>query len=128
MKTTGSKIDRATKSRILSSALSVLAGVAPVGLGLRAGAWHLAKEKERWTFLGTNFFWIEEKGLIPIVGQDLLIVETDSGPMPFYDFLAKKLAEDLRIPPNKLPPKFDFNDILAAHPPFQKGRRRSMRS
>ncbi len=65
--------------------------------------------------------WIEEKGLIPIIGQDLLIVETDSGPMPFYDFLAKKLAEDLRIPPNKLPPKFDFNDILAAHPPFQKG-------
>jgi hypothetical protein len=65
--------------------------------------------------------WIEEKGLIPIVGQDLLIVETDSGPMPFYDLLAKKLAEDLRIPPNKLPPKFDFNDILAAHPPFQKG-------
>lgn len=65
--------------------------------------------------------WIEEKGLIPIIGQDLLIVETDSGPMPFYDFLAKKLAEDLRIPPNKLPPKFDFNDILGAHPPFQKG-------
>ena len=65
--------------------------------------------------------WIEEKGLIPIIGQDLLIVETDSGPMPFYDFLAKKLAEDLRIPPNKLPAKFDFNDILAAHPPFQKG-------
>ena len=65
--------------------------------------------------------WIEEKGLIPIIGQDLLIVETDSGPMPFYDFLARKLAEDLRIPPNKLPAKFDFNDILAAHPPFQKG-------
>ena len=65
--------------------------------------------------------WIEEKGLVPILGRDLLIVETESGPMPLYDFLARRLAEDLRIPPNKLPAKFDFNDILAAHPPFQKG-------
>jgi hypothetical protein len=65
--------------------------------------------------------WIEEKGLIPIIGRDLLIVDTDSGPMPFYDFLAKKLAEDLKIAPNKLPERFDFNHILAMHPPFQKG-------
>jgi len=64
---------------------------------------------------------IEEMGLIPIIGQDLLIVDTGSGQTPFYDLLAKKLAEDLKIPPNKLPASFDFNDILAAHPPFQKG-------
>ena len=65
--------------------------------------------------------WIEEKGLIPIIGHDLLIVETENGPAPFYDFLAKRLAEDLKIPLDKLPPTFDFNDILTAHPPFQKG-------
>ena len=38
MKTTGSKIDRATKSRILSGVLSVLAGVAPVGLSTTGNA------------------------------------------------------------------------------------------
>jgi hypothetical protein len=66
--------------------------------------------------------WIEEKRLIPILGQDLLMVESKGGPIPFYELLARKLAEDLKIPPEKLPPKFGFGDILAAHIPFQKGR------
>jgi TIR domain/SIR2-like domain len=68
--------------------------------------------------------WIDEKGVIPIIGQDLLVVDTGNGPMPFYEVLAKKLAEDLKIPPNKLPARFDFNDILTAHPPFQQGKQK----
>src|SRR5215831_19182088 len=66
--------------------------------------------------------WIEEKRLIPIVGQDLLMVESEGGPIPFYELLARKLAENLKIPPEKLPAKYGFDDIFAAHLPFQKGK------
>jgi hypothetical protein len=52
----------------------------------------------------------------------LLIVESEGGPIPFYELLARKLAEDLKIPPEKLPAKFGFDDILAAHIPFQTGK------
>ena len=34
----------------------------------------------------------------------------------------EETREDLKIPPEKLPAKFGFDDILAAHIPFQKGR------
>ena len=39
--------------------------------------------------------FIEEKRVIPIIGPELLKVETDSGPRLLYDWLAEKLAAKL---------------------------------
>ena len=39
--------------------------------------------------------FIEEKRVIPIIGSELLKVETDSGPRLLYDWLAEKLAAKL---------------------------------
>jgi hypothetical protein len=39
--------------------------------------------------------FIEERRVIPIVGPELLTVDTDSGPQLLYDWLADKLAVKL---------------------------------
>jgi hypothetical protein len=39
--------------------------------------------------------FIEERRVIPIVGPELLRVQTESGPRPFYDWMAEKLAVKL---------------------------------
>lgn len=39
--------------------------------------------------------YIEEKRVVPIIGPELLRVETDAGPRPLYDWLAEKLAARL---------------------------------
>ena len=41
--------------------------------------------------------YIEEKRVIPIVGPELLRVETDAGPRLLYDWLAEKLAVKLNV-------------------------------
>ncbi|HKW80264.1 MAG TPA: hypothetical protein VJQ49_04580, partial [Casimicrobiaceae bacterium] len=39
--------------------------------------------------------YIEERRVIPIVGPELLKVETESGPRLLYDWIAEKLAGKL---------------------------------
>jgi hypothetical protein len=46
---------------------------------------------------------IEEKRVIPIIGPELLIVATESGPQLLYTWLAPRLAARLGIPPEELP-------------------------
>ena len=41
--------------------------------------------------------FIEEKRVIPIIGPELLKVETDTGPRLLYDWLAEKLAAKLNV-------------------------------
>ena len=43
--------------------------------------------------------YIEERRVIPIIGPDLLRVETDRGPRPLYEWLAEKLAARLAVDP-----------------------------
>ena len=65
--------------------------------------------------------YIEEKRVIPIVGPELLRVETESGPRLLYDWLAEKFAMRLNVDPRTLPSPFTLNDVVCQ---FLAGRGR----
>jgi len=56
--------------------------------------------------------FIEEKRVIPIVGPELLQVETADGPRLLYDWLAEKLAARLNVDTSALPRPFTLNDVV----------------
>ena len=56
--------------------------------------------------------YIEEKRVIPIVGPELLRVETDAGPRLLYDWLAEKLAVKLNVDLRQLPQPCTLNDVV----------------
>ncbi len=56
--------------------------------------------------------FIEEKRVIPIVGPELLKVETESGPRLFYDWIAEKLAAKLGVDTSRLPAPCSLNDVV----------------
>ncbi|MBL8522016.1 MAG: toll/interleukin-1 receptor domain-containing protein [Betaproteobacteria bacterium] len=59
--------------------------------------------------------YIEERRVIPIVGPELLKVETDTGPRLLYDWLAEKLAARLNIDTSQLPQPLTLNDVVCWH-------------
>ncbi len=61
---------------------------------------------------------IEEEQVVPIVGRDLLMVDTDAGPRSFHRMLAERLATELSIPADRLPPEFETNDVVCAYKEF----------
>ena len=56
--------------------------------------------------------YIEERRVIPIVGPELLRVETDAGPRLLYDWLAEKLAAKLSVDLRQLPQPCTLNDVV----------------
>jgi hypothetical protein len=56
--------------------------------------------------------FIEEKRVIPIVGPELLRVDTDTGPRLLYDWLATKLAAKLSVDVALLPQPYTLNDVV----------------
>jgi hypothetical protein len=66
--------------------------------------------------------YIEERRVIPIIGPDLLRVETESGPRPLYQWLAEKLAVRLSVDVVGLPEPLTLNDVLCCYL-GQRGRR-----
>ena len=56
--------------------------------------------------------YIEERRVIPIVGPELLRVETDSGPRLLYDWMAEKLAAKLGVDTSRLPEAYTLNDVV----------------
>ena len=66
--------------------------------------------------------YIEERRVIPIVGPDLLRVETDRGPRLLYDWLAERLAARLSVDPAALPQPLTLNDVVCSYL-GQRGRR-----
>ncbi len=56
--------------------------------------------------------YIEERRVIPIVGPELLKVETDTGPRLLYDWLADKLAAKLNVDTAELPQPYNLNDVV----------------
>jgi hypothetical protein len=56
--------------------------------------------------------FIEEKRVIPIVGPELLKVETPAGPRLLYDLMAEKLAVKLNVDTSKLPDPYSLNDVV----------------
>src|SRR5438552_1617328 len=76
-------------------------------LPMRAAATTL--DDEAWDDL-LNF--IEERHVIPIVGPELLKVETESGPRLLYDWVAEKLAAKLGVDTKQLPQPYTLNDVV----------------
>jgi hypothetical protein len=66
--------------------------------------------------------YIEERRVIPIVGPDLLRVQTDRGLMPLYEWLAGKLASRLQVDASVLPQPLTLNDVVCSYL-GQRGRR-----
>lgn len=66
--------------------------------------------------------YIEERRVIPIIGPDLLRVQTDGGLRPLYVWLAEKLAARLSVDPTALPQPLNLNDVMCSYL-GQRGRR-----
>ena len=56
--------------------------------------------------------YIEERRVIPIIGPDLLRVQTDRGLRPLYEWLAEKLAARLSVDTVGLPQPLTLNDVM----------------
>ena len=56
--------------------------------------------------------FIDERHVIPIVGPELLKVETESGPRLLYDWVAEKLAGKLGVDTTQLPQPYTLNDVV----------------
>jgi hypothetical protein len=56
--------------------------------------------------------YIEERRVIPIIGPELLRVETDTGPRLLYEWLAEKLAARLNVDTAQLPRPYTLNDVV----------------
>jgi hypothetical protein len=73
-------------------------------------------DEDAWDDL-LNF--IEERRVIPIIGPELLQVDTDAGARPLYEWLAEKLAVKLAVDTSQLPRPSTLNDVvcwfLASH-------------
>lgn len=59
--------------------------------------------------------FIEEKRVIPIVGPELLKVETETGPRLLLDWLAEKLAARLNVATAGLGQPLTLNDVVCAY-------------
>lgn len=66
--------------------------------------------------------YIEERRVIPIIGPDLLRVQTDRGLRPLYEWLAEKLAARLSVDVVGLPQPLTLNDAMCCYL-GQRGRR-----
>jgi hypothetical protein len=66
--------------------------------------------------------YIEEHRVIPIIGPDLLRVQTDGGLRPLYVWLAEKLAARLSVNTTELPQPLTLNDVMCSYL-GQRGRR-----
>ncbi len=66
--------------------------------------------------------FIEERRVIPIVGPELLRVETETGPRMLYEWLAEKLAARLGVDLIGLSTPFSLNDVVCAYL-AKRGRR-----
>ena len=66
--------------------------------------------------------YIDEHRVIPIIGPDLLRVQTDTGLRPLYVWLAEKLAARLAVDTSALPQPLTLNDVMCSYL-GQRGRR-----
>lgn len=66
--------------------------------------------------------YIEEHRVIPIIGPELLRVQTDGGLRPLYAWLAEKLAARLSVDTSALPQPLTLNDVVCDYL-GQHGRR-----
>jgi len=61
---------------------------------------------------------VDDGKVVPIVGRDLLVVETAAGPRRLHNLIAERLAAELKVPTEALPPDFDTNHVICAYEKF----------
>lgn len=66
-------------------------------------------DEDAWEDL-LNF--IEERRVIPIIGPELLKIETDAGPCLLHDWIAGRLASRLNVDTARLPQPYNINDVV----------------
>jgi hypothetical protein len=80
-----------------------------VSAGAAALLAHSALDDDAWEDL---LSFIEERRVIPIIGPELLQVETEQGPRLLHDWLAEKLARRLNVDVSQLPQPYTLNDVV----------------
>jgi len=80
-----------------------------VSAGAAAVLAHSALDEDAWEDL---LSFIEERRVIPIVGPELLQVDTEQGPRLLHDWLAEKLARRLNVDVTQLPQPYTLNDVV----------------
>ena len=80
---------------------------------------HSTLDEDAWDDLLT---FIEDKRVIPIVGPELLEVDTPEGPRLLHDWLAEKLAVRLGLDVRTLPSPFTLDDVVSSYG-ASRGRR-----
>ncbi len=69
--------------------------------------------------------YIEEKRVIPIIGPELCVVQTDAGPENLYTWLARALATRLGMPATGRNGPLSLNDVIVRHL-ANRGRREDL--
>ncbi len=69
--------------------------------------------------------FIEEKQVIPIIGSELALVQTDAGPENLYAWIARSLAGRLGLDTAKLPARPTLDDVVTHHL-ANRGRREDL--
>ncbi len=59
--------------------------------------------------------YIEDETVIPVIGSELVTVREGDQDVLLYRWIAQRLAADLRLPTEELPPGFDLNDVVSMH-------------
>ena len=59
--------------------------------------------------------YIEEDNVIPVIGSDLLKVQTDGGTAPLYAHVAGRLEEKLALPGSTVPSERTINDVVSRY-------------
>ncbi len=59
--------------------------------------------------------FIEEKRVIPIIGPELLKVDTAEGPRLLYEWVAERLADKLGVDATQLRMPLALNDVLCLY-------------
>ena len=70
---------------------------------------HATLDEDAWDDL---LNYIEERRVIPIIGPELLKVDTESGPRLLTDWIAERLALKLGVDTAKLPQPYVLNDVV----------------
>ena len=72
-----------------------------------------------------DFVWeelltaMEEGKVVPIVGKDLLMVDTAAGPRAYSEMVAEALAKELKVDFAQFPQAPDVNDVVCASSEFR---------
>jgi len=71
-----------------------------------------ASEEHAWNRLLAE---IEEQKIIPVIGPELLVVNSDGKDVLLYHYLARELAQRLDVETSSLGPQFSLNDVACAY-------------